>query len=278
MAILTERDADALEVLRHSSAHVLATAVRELFPGAGIGFGPPIEDGFYYDFDVPRPFTPEDLERDRAARWWRWPSGISRSCARSWTRDEANRRFKDDPLKLERIGDLGDDETISVYTDGPFVDLCRGPARAEHRAAQALQAAARRGRLLARRRAPPDAPAHLRHRLVQEGGSRRLPPPAGGGAQARPSCHRQAARPLLDQRHRRARPGVLASEGRDDQVAALPRGGGRQRRERVRSRVHAARHPRGAVPDLRPPAALCRQPVPGHGGRARARRRTCATG
>jgi len=60
-AILTDKDPDALEVLRHSAAHVLATAVREVFPGAGIGFGPPIEDGFYYDFDVPRPFTPEDL-------------------------------------------------------------------------------------------------------------------------------------------------------------------------------------------------------------------------
>src|ERR1700693_6371414 len=58
-AILTDKDPDALEVLRHSSAHILATAVREIFPGAGIGFGPPIEDGFYYDFEVPRPFTPE---------------------------------------------------------------------------------------------------------------------------------------------------------------------------------------------------------------------------
>src|SRR5512134_185138 len=65
-AILTDRDPAALEVLRHSTAHIMATAVRELFPGAGIGFGPPIEDGFYYDFDVPRPFTPDDLERIEA--------------------------------------------------------------------------------------------------------------------------------------------------------------------------------------------------------------------
>ncbi|MGH7518196.1 MAG: threonine--tRNA ligase [Gemmatimonadales bacterium] len=126
VAILTERDADALEVLRHSSAHILATAVRELFPGAGIGFGPPIEDGFYYDFDVPRPFTPEDLEQierrmaDVAKRDFPFVREVV-------SREEANRRFRDDPLKLERIADLGDDETISVYTDGPFVDLCRGP-------------------------------------------------------------------------------------------------------------------------------------------------------
>jgi threonyl-tRNA synthetase len=125
-AILTDRDPDALDVLRHSAAHVLATAVRELFPEAGIGFGPPIEDGFYYDFQVERPFTPEDLE------------AIERKMAEvaekdypfvreEVSRDEANRRFRDDPLKLERIEDLGDDEVISVYTDGPFVDLCRGP-------------------------------------------------------------------------------------------------------------------------------------------------------
>jgi threonyl-tRNA synthetase len=126
VALLTERDADALEVLRHSSAHILATAVRELFPGAGIGFGPPIEDGFYYDFDVPRPFTPEDLERierqmgEVARRDFPFVREVV-------SRDEANRRFRDDPLKLERIADLGDDETITIYTDGPFVDLCRGP-------------------------------------------------------------------------------------------------------------------------------------------------------
>ena len=126
VAILTERDAEALEVLRHSSAHILATAVRELFPGAGIGFGPPIEDGFYYDFQVERPFTPEDLERLEAKM------GEVAQRDFPFVRDvvdraEANRRFADDPLKLERIAELGDDETITVYTDGPFVDLCRGP-------------------------------------------------------------------------------------------------------------------------------------------------------
>jgi threonyl-tRNA synthetase len=126
VALLTDRDAEALEVLRHSAAHVLATAVRELFPGAAIGFGPPIEDGFYYDFEVPRPFTPEDLEAIEA----RMREVVERDypfVREVVDRAEARRRFADDPLKLERIAELGDEEVISTYTDGPFTDLCRGP-------------------------------------------------------------------------------------------------------------------------------------------------------
>ncbi len=126
VAILTDKDPDALEVLRHSSAHILATAVRELFPGAGIGFGPPIEDGFYYDFAVPQPFTPEDLEQieRQMGEVTKRDFPFVREVV---SREEAKRRFTDDPLKLERITELGPDETITVYTDGPFQDLCRGP-------------------------------------------------------------------------------------------------------------------------------------------------------
>jgi threonyl-tRNA synthetase len=124
--VLTERDATSLDVLRHSAAHVLATAVRRLRPDAKIGFGPAIEDGFYYDFEVARPFTPEDVavfeDEMRKVVAEKLP----------FVREEvdkpaARRRFADDPLKLERLEELGADEVISVYTDGPFVDLCRGP-------------------------------------------------------------------------------------------------------------------------------------------------------
>ncbi len=124
--ILTERDADALAVLRHSAAHILATAVRQLFPDASIGFGPSIEDGFYYDFDVERPFTPDDLVQIEEKM--REVTAEDHAFVREEvSRDGARERFRDDPLKLERLEELDDDEIISVYTDGPFVDLCRGP-------------------------------------------------------------------------------------------------------------------------------------------------------
>jgi threonyl-tRNA synthetase len=126
LQLLTERDAEALPIMRHSAAHVLATAVRRLFPKAGIGFGPAIEDGFYYDFAVERPFTPEDLERIEAeiAKVIEADDPFER---RVVSRAEARQLFADDPLKLERLEELSDDEIISVYRNGPFLDLCRGP-------------------------------------------------------------------------------------------------------------------------------------------------------
>src|ERR671917_210499 len=124
--VLTERDPEALAVLRHSAAHVLATAVRRLRPDAKIGFGPAIEDGFYYDFEVASPFTPDDVDafekEMRKVAQEKLPFVREEVSA-----DEARRRFADDPLKLERIADFRADEVISTYADGPFVDLCRGP-------------------------------------------------------------------------------------------------------------------------------------------------------
>jgi threonyl-tRNA synthetase len=124
--VLTDRDARSLEVLRHSAAHVLATAVRRLRPDAKIGFGPAIDEGFYYDFEVDHPFTPDDLAA--------FEKEMHKVTAEKFpfvraevNRAEAQKRFVDDPLKLERLSELGDDEIISTYTDGPFIDLCRGP-------------------------------------------------------------------------------------------------------------------------------------------------------
>jgi threonyl-tRNA synthetase len=126
LELLTERDADALPVLRHSAAHVLATAVRRVRPEAKIGFGPAIDDGFYYDFEVDHPFTPEELERIE-----REMSDIAREDQpferRVVSADEARELFADDPLKLERLDEFAADETITVFRNGPFLDLCRGP-------------------------------------------------------------------------------------------------------------------------------------------------------
>ncbi|MEO5903088.1 MAG: threonine--tRNA ligase [Gemmatimonadaceae bacterium] len=124
--VLTSRDTAALEVLRHSGAHILATAVRRLRPDAKIGFGPAIDDGFYYDFEVEEPFTPEDLEK--------FELEMRKVIAEKYPfvraevgQPEARQKFADDPLKLERLSEFSDDEIISTYTDGPFIDLCRGP-------------------------------------------------------------------------------------------------------------------------------------------------------
>ncbi|HEX8362275.1 MAG TPA: threonine--tRNA ligase [Longimicrobium sp.] len=124
--ILTEKDPDALGVLRHSAAHILATAVRRVRPEAAIGFGPAIDTGFYYDFQVDPPFTPEELEliEGEMAKVATADDAFER---REVSRAEARELFADDPLKLERLEELGEDETISVYRNGPFLDLCRGP-------------------------------------------------------------------------------------------------------------------------------------------------------
>jgi threonyl-tRNA synthetase len=127
--ILTTRDADdpdALAVLRHSSAHLLAEAVRRLYPGVKIAIGPPIENGFYYDFEFPEPIREDDLEGIEAEIRRELDEG------REWSRqevprDEARERFQaeEEPYKVELV-DTAEDP-ISIYTQGDFTDLCRGP-------------------------------------------------------------------------------------------------------------------------------------------------------
>jgi len=126
LTILTERDEAALPVLRHSAAHILATAVRELRPEAAIGFGPAIDEGFYYDFDVDEPFTPDDLERFEKVmdEVIEADQPFER---RVVSTVEARELFSDDPLKLERLEEFDENEVITVYENGPFLDLCRGP-------------------------------------------------------------------------------------------------------------------------------------------------------
>ena len=129
LQLLTERDADALPVVRHSAAHVLATAVLELFPETKLGHGPPTESGFFYDFYRPTPFTPEDLKAIEA----KMAEIVARDekFVHEWEpRDKGLARFKaeNDFMKIHFIERFTHDgEAISFYRNGAFVDFCRGP-------------------------------------------------------------------------------------------------------------------------------------------------------
>jgi threonyl-tRNA synthetase len=112
--------------MRHSCTHVMAQAVLELFPGAKLGIGPAIADGFYYDFDLPRPLTPEDLERIER-RMEEIKAAAYPFVRRVVTREEARELFRDQPYKLELIAEFPPDEVITTYTHDGFTDLCRGP-------------------------------------------------------------------------------------------------------------------------------------------------------
>src|SRR5947208_2343640 len=139
--ILTTRDKDdpdALAVLRHSSAHLLAEAVRRLYPGVKIAIGPPIENGFYYDFEFPEPIREEDLPRIQEE--------INRELAegREWRREEvpaaeAKQRFleENEPYKVELVDTA--EGPISFYTQGDFTDLCRGPHLQDSKPIKALK-------------------------------------------------------------------------------------------------------------------------------------------
>ncbi|MFZ9434249.1 MAG: TGS domain-containing protein, partial [Burkholderiaceae bacterium] len=128
LAIITERDADGLEMIRHSTAHLLAYAVKELFPEAQVTIGPVIENGFYYDFSYKRPFTPEDLEaiEKRMGELAKKDEPVVR---RVLPRDEAVVHFKamGEHYKAEIIGSIPAGEDVSLYREGGFEDLCRGP-------------------------------------------------------------------------------------------------------------------------------------------------------
>jgi len=128
LSIVTERDADGLEIIRHSTAHLLAYAAQKLFPGLQVTIGPVIENGFYYDFAYERPLTPEDLESIEATM--RSLAAKDEPIVREvWNRDEAVNLFLQmgEKYKAEIIGSIPADQPISLYREGDFVDLCRGP-------------------------------------------------------------------------------------------------------------------------------------------------------
>jgi threonyl-tRNA synthetase len=128
LAIVTDKDADGLELIRHSTAHLLAYAVKELFPDAQVTIGPVIDNGFYYDFSYKRPFTPEDLAaiEQRMTELAKKDERVER---RVLPRDEAIEHFKamGEHYKAEIIAGIPAGEDVSLYREGGFEDLCRGP-------------------------------------------------------------------------------------------------------------------------------------------------------
>jgi len=128
VAIVTDKDPEGLELIRHSTAHLLAYAVKELFPDAQVTIGPVIENGFYYDFSFKRPFTPEDLAaiEKRMAELAKRDIAVAREV---WPRDKAVAFFKSigEHYKAEIIASIPAGQEVSLYREGDFIDLCRGP-------------------------------------------------------------------------------------------------------------------------------------------------------
>ena len=128
LSIITDRDEEGVEVIRHSTAHLLAQAVKQLFPEAQVTIGPVIDNGFYYDFAYKRPFTPDDLQKieKKMAELAKQNQSVERKVM---PRDEAIEFFKNmgEAYKAEIISDIPAGEDISLYQQGDFIDLCRGP-------------------------------------------------------------------------------------------------------------------------------------------------------
>jgi threonyl-tRNA synthetase len=128
LAIVTDKDAEGLDLIRHSTAHLLAYAVKELFPDAQVTIGPVIENGFYYDFAYKRPFTPEDLAaiEKRMGELAKKDIPVARE---EWKRDDAVKFFNGigEKYKAEIIASIPSEQGISLYREGDFIDLCRGP-------------------------------------------------------------------------------------------------------------------------------------------------------
>ena len=137
--IITKKDPEALELIRHDAAHLLAMAVQELYPGTQVTIGPAIEDGFYYDFARDEPFTPEDLPKIEAKMHEIVKAGLP-TRREVWPRDKAIEHFKDigETYKAELIESIPADEDVSIYWHGDWHDLCRGPHFAHHRARSAM--------------------------------------------------------------------------------------------------------------------------------------------
>ena len=227
-----------LAIMRHSAAHVMAQAVQDINPGAKLGIGPPIENGFYYDFDVASPFEPDDLKNieQRMRQIVKQGQLFSR---RVVTDAEARAELAGEPYKLELIGLKGGgaiDAEESVEVGGRGTDHLRQPrpghrraevegpvprpAPADHPAHPGAEGDAQRRRVLAGEREEPAAAADLRHRLAVPRRAGRVPGHAGRGRAARPPQARRRAGPVLVPDRDRQRAAGVPPQGRDHPAGA----------------------------------------------------------
>ncbi len=270
---------DGRSVIRHSAAHVLAQAVQQQFPEAKLGIGPPIKDGFYYDFDVDRPFTPEDLADAREAdaqdhqgrrsgspvasssRWSEarrnWPTSRTSS---NWSTSSPTGA---DAVDTDEVMEVGAGE-LTIYDNlhprtGERVwgDLCRGPHVPTTQYIPAFKLTRVGGRVLARRREQPAAAAHLRHGVGVAGGAGRPPGAAGRGRAARPPQARCRAGPVLASPTRSAR-GYAVFHPKGGIVRRVMEDYSRRRHEEAGYEfVNTPAHHQGAaVRDLRTPGLV----------------------
>ena len=217
LRLLTRKDAEALDVMRHSCAHVMARAVMRLFEGVQLAFGPTVDNGFYYDFQLERPISEADFPAIEAemAKIVKEDEPFERI---EEPRDEAVELCRDlgQSLKVEHIDEgLADEATVSFYRQGEFIDLCRGPHVPSAGAIGAFKLLVGRGGLLEGRRLAPAAPAALRHGLVRQGGPGSLSQAGRRGQAARPPRAGQAAGAVHHRPDGRLGPGPLAAQGGD---------------------------------------------------------------
>ncbi len=237
--IITNKSPEALHILRHSAAHVMAEAVKDLYPMVQFGIGPAIEDGFYYDFGDGAPVHAGRPRGDRGSHGADHRRGAALQAHRDRQARGVGRVRAAGPQagahrRAPRVRDDLDLPPGRVHRPLPW------PARARHRPYRRLQAHQDRRRVLARRQRTPHAPAHLRHRLVHAEGPRRVSRPSRRGREARPPQARQGARPLQLPRGGRRRSAALPPQGR---ARAAPPAGVAARRA-LRARLRRGHHAR----------------------------------
>ena len=269
--IVTDRSPEALPLYRHSTAHLLAAAVTNLFPGTQCGIGPATDEGFFYDFVVERPFVPEDLDaiekkmKDLASQDLVYERQL-------WPREEAKAFFakRGEALKVQLIDEKTEGQTrgVLLHHQGPghLRRLLRRPARAVDRQAEGVQAAEHLQRVLEGRCAQPADAAGLRHRVLFRQGPEGASDADRGGEEARSPQAGPRARsvhlPSVGSRR-----GILAGQGDDALQPPRQLHAGRAAAEWLRRGEDAAHLQQGTLGDVRALVALSRQHVPDRVGR-----------